>query len=189
MRSKALDRVKKIVRGPPWGWSGVFPIVIGGRSKANLRSIARLLPRRKSSRESVVASLQMIRALFHRRLHQDEFGPTRADRAGLLRQIIEQLGALRSQLEGLPAPLRLQFSALLSETWRPETPLSIDPLKSYCAQKDAVEAIAMAGLQNAALGLTPASFFRGHVSKRQLRSARRRHSHSPQPQHAFARAV
>ena len=51
---------------------------------------------------------------YHRYLHQDEFGPTRAERMAALRSLLKQLDLLSSRLYGLPGYLRLRLSKQLA---------------------------------------------------------------------------
>jgi hypothetical protein len=80
-----LERTQKNAARPQWGWSGVREIVPPQWSEAELRRVAGLLPSRHSSIENIVAELHVIGGRYHRNLHQDEFGPTRAERMQALR--------------------------------------------------------------------------------------------------------
>jgi hypothetical protein len=53
-----------------------------------------LLPRQSSSREQPVGKLLALGGRYHRYLHQDEFGPTRAERSAALRSFSTSLDAL-----------------------------------------------------------------------------------------------
>jgi hypothetical protein len=61
---------------PCWSWTGVAELASSGRD-AHLRDLVALLPVKKSSDEQIVDYLADLRDRFHRRLHQDEFGPSR----------------------------------------------------------------------------------------------------------------
>jgi hypothetical protein len=104
-----------------------------------LRRVAGLLPRRRSSIDDIVAELHAIGGRHHRNLHQDEFGPTRAERMQALRDLVARLDVLSSWLEALPPQLRL----LLSEGFLQCRPASgrsdVDPAAFYSADKTAVD--------------------------------------------------
>ena len=71
----------------------------------DLRRIATRLPQRQSSIDRIVARLRELRGRYHRHLLQDEFGPTWAERAQALKALIEQVDALRAEVECLPIRL------------------------------------------------------------------------------------
>jgi hypothetical protein len=81
--------------------------IMGGSS---VGAVAVLLPSRQSSIENIVAELLVIGSRYHRNLHQDEFGPTRAERMQALRDLVDRLEVLSSRLEALPPQLRLLVS-------------------------------------------------------------------------------
>jgi hypothetical protein len=105
-----VERIQKNAASPRWGWSGVREIVPPLWSEAELRRVAGLLASRQSSIENIVAELHAIGGRYHRNLHQDEFGPTRAERMQALRDLLVPLGVLSSRLEALPPQLRLLLS-------------------------------------------------------------------------------
>ena len=86
------------------GRSGVHEIVPPLWAEAELGSVAVLLPSRQSSIENIVAELLVIGSRHHRNLHQDEFGPTRAERMQALRDLLDRLEVLSSRLEARPPP-------------------------------------------------------------------------------------
>jgi hypothetical protein len=102
-----IERIQKNAASPRWGWSGVREIVPPLWSEAELRRVAGLLPIHQSSIENIVAELLAIGGRYHRNLHQDEFGPTRAERMQALRDLLVRLGVLSSRLEALPPQLQL----------------------------------------------------------------------------------
>src|SRR5712671_6414493 len=59
--------------------------------------------------------LLVIGSRYHRNLHQDEFGPTRAERMQALRDLLDRLEVLSSRLEALPPQLRLLVSERRTE--------------------------------------------------------------------------
>jgi hypothetical protein len=126
---------------PRWGWSGVHKIAPPTWAEAALGHVAVLLPSRKSSIEKIVAKLLMIGGRYHRNLHQDEFGPTRAERMQAMRDLLDPLKTLSSRLEALPEALRLLVSARQTEGRSAEGPRDVDPIASYSADTDAVDVL------------------------------------------------
>ena len=130
-------RIQKNAARPRWGWSGVREIVRPLWSERELRRVAGLLPRRRSSIDHIVAELHAIGDRYHRNLHQDEFGPTRAERMQALRDLVARLDVLSSRLEALPPQLRLLLSDGLLQC-RPGRS-DVDPVAFYSADKTAVD--------------------------------------------------
>jgi len=77
----------------------------------------------------------------HRNLHQDEFGPTRAERMQALRDLLDRLEVLSSRLEALPPQLRLLVSERQTEGRAAAASIDVDPIASYSADKDAIEVV------------------------------------------------
>jgi hypothetical protein len=102
------NEFKKNAVSPRWGWSGVREIVPPLWSEAELRRVAGLLPSRQTSIDNLVAELHAIGGRYHRNLHQEEFGPTRAERMQALRDLLVRLDVLSSRLEALPPQLIAQ---------------------------------------------------------------------------------
>jgi hypothetical protein len=73
-----------------------------------------LLPGHHSPIEQIVLELRDLGGRYRRYLHQDEFGPTRAERMAALRLLLDQLDLLMSRLNGLPGYLRLRLSQQLA---------------------------------------------------------------------------
>jgi len=136
-----VERIEKKPARPRWGWSGVHKIVPPLWAEAELRGVAVLLPSRQSSIENIVAELLVIGSRHHRNLHQDEFGPTRAERMQALRDLLDGLEVLSSRLEALPPQLRLLVSERQTEGRCAAGPIDVDPIASYCADKDAIEVV------------------------------------------------
>jgi hypothetical protein len=105
---------KHCIAEPRWGWSGAAEVILPRDREQELISAARLLPNPKSSPESLVTELLELGARYIRYLHQDEFGPTRAQRTAALQQLLEQVSALLRQLKVLPAHLRFHLSSQLT---------------------------------------------------------------------------
>jgi hypothetical protein len=99
------------------------------------------MPRRKSSIERLIARLRELGGGFHRNMHQDEFGPTRADRAQALREAIEQVDAFQTHFKDLREPALSLIAAGAGHFFPPERLLEVDPLDSYSAQKGAIESV------------------------------------------------
>src|SRR5260370_40023177 len=107
MGGDQVERIEKKPASRRWGWRGVRKIVPPLWAEAELSGVAVLLPSRQSSIENIVAELLVIGSRHYRNLHQDEFGPTRAERMQALRDLLDPLEGLRSRLEALPPQLRL----------------------------------------------------------------------------------
>jgi hypothetical protein len=75
-------------------------------------------------------------------LLQDEFGPTRAERAQALKALIEQVDALKAEVECLAPQLRALLAQELLASWSPAPAVRLNPIDSYAADKDAVEVFA-----------------------------------------------
>ena len=136
-----VERIQKNAAGPRWGWSGVREIVPPLWSEAELRRVAGLLPSRQSSIENIVAELHAIGGRYHRNLHQDEFGPTRAERMQALRDLLVRLGVLSSRLEALPPQLQLLLSEGFLKCRSAAGQLELDPVAFYSADKTAVDVV------------------------------------------------
>ncbi len=110
---------------PRWGWSGAAPHVSPVEHEQRLSSIVvDLLPRRQSPVYSLVGELLALGARYARYLHQDEFGPTRAEQIAALRQILDHLALLCCNLRCLPTRLRVALGSRLAqdERWCQENP-------------------------------------------------------------------
>jgi hypothetical protein len=134
-------RIRKNAARPRWGWSGVREIVPPLWSEAELRRVAGLLPSHQTSIENFVAELHVIGGRYHRNLHQDEFGPTRAERMQALRDLVVRLGVLSSRLEALPPQLQLLLSEGFLECRSAAGQLDLDPVAFYSADKTAIAVV------------------------------------------------
>ena len=141
MGGHQVERIQKNAASPRWGWSGVREIVPPLWSEAELRRVAGLLPSRQSSIENIVAELLAIGGRYHRNLHQDEFGPTRAERMQALRDLLVRLGVLSSRLEALPPQLQLLLSEGFLECRSAAGQLDLDPVAFYSADKTAIDVV------------------------------------------------
>jgi len=93
-----------------WGWSGVEELRLPWVSDEILQRIVSLLPARVSTVEEIGFTIIEFGARYHRNLHQDEFGPTRADRMSALRTMLIRVELLDSLIVGLPQHLALELS-------------------------------------------------------------------------------
>jgi hypothetical protein len=82
---------------------------------------------------------------YHRYLHQDEFGPSRAERMAALRALSAQIHLLSSRLVGLPTHLRLGLRRHLAQSATPEVLLELDiGFRAYSDDEDALQQVAEA---------------------------------------------
>jgi hypothetical protein len=63
---------------PRWDWSGVDEVRVPEVCGESLKKIYEMLPVRRSSPQQLASEISALGARYHRYLHQDEFGPTRA---------------------------------------------------------------------------------------------------------------
>jgi hypothetical protein len=128
---------------PQWGWSGVHALREATSCVEELREIVGELPSRRSSTESIVAELREYGDRFLGDLIQDEFGPTRAERAAALRELITAVEELRSAVDSLsPAARQSVAHALAIDFEAADSP--VDCFKEFEAEKEALEALAWA---------------------------------------------
>jgi hypothetical protein len=80
---KAMSQAK-----PCWSWTGVAELVFTGQD-SHLQRLVAMLPAKKSSDEQILVDLADLGARFHRRLHQDEFGPNRRQQTASLRALMK----------------------------------------------------------------------------------------------------
>jgi hypothetical protein len=94
-----------------WGWSGVEMLRTPPLADYRLAQIVKLLPTQLSANEEVKAKILALGARYHRYLHQDEFGPTRAERMSALRMLLGKLEQLDSLILELPQHLALDLTS------------------------------------------------------------------------------
>ena len=121
---------------PRWGWSGVAPLTAVPLSASDI-DLPDLLPSHHSPIAQLVLALRDLGEKYHRYLHQDELGPTRAERMAALRSLLDQLDLLSAQLSGLPEHLRPRFSKHLASD---RTPIECD-VDNFQAHRDDEEAV------------------------------------------------
>jgi hypothetical protein len=97
---------------PRWGWTGVAPLTSAQFSGTGI-NLEALLPGHRSSSEQILVSLGDLAGRYHRYLHQDELGPSRAERMAALRLLLDRLTSLLSGLSALPEHLGLQLAKQL----------------------------------------------------------------------------
>src|SRR5258708_13365903 len=95
---------------PRWGWSGVAQVVRPQLSRAEIEPLLLLLPTHQTPVEQITMELRDLGGKYHRYLHQDEFGPSRAERMAALRALRDQLDVLSAHLVGLSRHLPLCLS-------------------------------------------------------------------------------
>ena len=132
-----LTKRRRGTAEPRWGWSGVAPITAPPLSVSDI-DLAGLLPGHQSPVEQIVLTLRDLGGKYHRYLHQDEFGPSRAERMAGLRSLLDQLELLSSRLSGLPGQLHLRLSKQLASNGS-IVERSIDGFHAHRNDKAAVE--------------------------------------------------
>jgi hypothetical protein len=115
MTRKGRGKRARSTAAPRWGWSGVAELRPPVWLKDRLRPAIPLLPQRRSGVDSIVSELLDFAAHYHANLHQDEFGPTRAERTAALRTLLHDLDAVIFHLEHLPGDLRSKLSQDLAQ--------------------------------------------------------------------------
>jgi hypothetical protein len=139
---------------PRWGWSGVAPIIAPQLSQRDI-DLKLLLPGHRSPRGRIVQTLRELAGRYHRYRHQDDLGPTRAERMAALRLLLDQLDLLVSRLNGLPGTLRLTVSERLTCTAH-RAPPGVDGFEAYRHDDAAVQQLgAVASDLECALHATP----------------------------------
>jgi hypothetical protein len=124
------------------GWSGVAALTAAQLSTSDL-DLGVLLPGHHSANEEIVLALRDLGGRYHRYLHQDEFGPTRAERMAALRSLLDQLDLLLSPLNRLPPYLRLRLSKQLAPSHSPAEG-DIDRFQALCDDEEAVQQVSEA---------------------------------------------
>src|SRR6516162_11030782 len=87
---------RRLQTKPCWWWSGVETLHFS--EQTSLRPLLAMLPAKQSSDDQILAFLVDLRARFQRWLHQDEFGPTRAQQTAALRALTKSLLGLQRHL-------------------------------------------------------------------------------------------
>ena len=130
---------------PQWGWSGVHLRQAARMPTRRLRETVRKLPSRKSSIEGLVAELRECGVVFLGDLTQDEYGPTRAERAAALRILIETIEQVSAAIDALTfAERRYVVDALTPAPEAVVKSFPIDSFDEYEAENQNLEALALA---------------------------------------------
>jgi hypothetical protein len=111
---------------PRWDWSGVDQLIAPTISDGDMARIVESLPACRSTPEEIKSKIQALGARYHRYLHQDEFGPTRAEKMSALRAMQTAVGLLESLIVNLPQHLALELA-----TTEPDQSLSFRILCSW----------------------------------------------------------
>jgi hypothetical protein len=111
---------------PRWDWSGVDQLITPTISDGDMARIVGSLPACRSTPEEIKSKIQALGARYHRYLHQDEFGPTRAERMSALRAMQTCVELLDSLIVNLPQHLALELT-----TTEPDQSLSFRILRSW----------------------------------------------------------
>jgi hypothetical protein len=130
---------------PRWGWSGVAQIVPPQLSRAEIERLLSLLPAHRTPIKRITMELRELGGKYHRYLHQDEFGPSRAERVAALRVVRAQLHVLSSRLVGLPTDLRLGLCRHLAQSATREVLFEMDiGFQAYRNEEEALQQVAEA---------------------------------------------
>ena len=89
-------------------------------------ALSESLPACRSTPEEIKSKIEVLGARYHRYLHQDEFGPTRAERMSALRAMQTCVELLNSLIVNLPQHLALELT-----TTEPDQSLSFRILRSW----------------------------------------------------------
>jgi hypothetical protein len=111
---------------PRWDWSGVDQLITPAISDGDMARIVESLPACRSTPEEIKSKIQALGARYHRYLHQDEFGPTRAERMSALRAMHTCVELLDSLIVNLPQHLALELT-----TTEPDQSTSFRILRSW----------------------------------------------------------
>lgn len=137
-------RKRRGTAAPRSGWSGVARLTPAQLSASDI-DLEALLPGHHSPVDQIVLVLCDLGGRYHRYLHQDEFGPTRAERMAALRELLDHLDLLLSRLDGLPGDLRLRSIQLASTCDSVEC--EIDPFDAHSSDAAAVEQVGQAAAE------------------------------------------
>jgi hypothetical protein len=95
---------------PRWDWSGVDQVRVPDICGESLKKIYEMLPVKRSSPQRLASEISVLGARYHRYLHQDEFGPTRAECMAALRVMQTRVELLDSLIGDLPQHLALELT-------------------------------------------------------------------------------
>jgi hypothetical protein len=126
MALRSTRRKSRSTATPRFGWSGVGELITPTISDGDMAGIVESLPDCRSTPEEIKSKIQALGARYHRYLHQDEFGPTRAERMSALRAMQTCVELLDSLIVNLPPHLALELT-----TTEPDQSLSFRILRSW----------------------------------------------------------
>jgi len=113
---------------PRWDWSGVDKVRVPEVCGETFQKIYEMLLVRRSPPQQIASDSSALGARYHRYLHQDEFGPTRAECMAALRETQTRVGLLDSLIGDLPQHLALE---LIYGSAEPDQSLSFRVLRSW----------------------------------------------------------
>jgi hypothetical protein len=113
---------------PRWDWSGVDQLIAPTISDGDMARVVQSLPACRSTPEEIKSKIQALGARYHRYLHQDEFGPRRAEKMFALQAMQTAVGLLESLIVNLPQHLALE---LTYGTTEPDQSTSFRILRSW----------------------------------------------------------
>src|SRR5215813_9357260 len=147
-------RKRRGTADPRAGWSGVAPLTTAQLTASDI-DLEGLLPGHQSSIEQIVLELRGLGGRYHRYLHQDELGPTRAERLAALRSLLDQLDLFLSRLNGSPEHLSLRLSRRLpSDCGSVEHEL--DKFQAHCNDEEAMRQVGEAAAgESSRVGASP----------------------------------
>ena len=146
MRKAKTGVLPRLPASLQWAWSGVQVIRAGRMPRAKVQEIVGRLPRRESSIARLVAELREYGVRFRSDLAQDEYGPTRAERAAALKEALEALEQTRSATEDLGSTARQVLAEALAAT-RGTKDSAADPLDRFEADKRTPEGLWLAAME------------------------------------------
>jgi hypothetical protein len=137
----------RLPASPQRGWSGV-QVVWGGREpRAKLEEIVVRLPHRESSIADLVGEVREYGARFCSDLAQDEYGPTRAERAAALKEALEALEQARHAIEDLGSTARQAMAEALTAMPEANDHAPADPFDRFEADKRTPEGVWLAAME------------------------------------------
>jgi hypothetical protein len=138
--SKTWVKKRRGVAEPRWCWSGVAPAVAPRLSRADMKQLLSLLPSRQTRIHRIAIELRQLSARYRRYLHQDEFGPSRAEQMAALRALGSRLEKLSSQLARPSRAPSLLLCTRLAQSAPPKILLDTD-VDSFEASRNDKEAV------------------------------------------------
>jgi len=122
-----------------WLWSGVAAGPDLSSNRGQVSAAIDRLPRTRSARESLEDHILQLGAEFFRNLHQEEFGPTRADRSAGLKLLATPLTSTLRQLGDSPNAIHEQLNAALATIGGEPEPHEPTPITALSQELAAVD--------------------------------------------------